>query len=329
MNKVKFKFLDIPIIRSCNLNCGGCLTFSDNKRVKGLVNLSESAEWLENWASKLEPEAVTVFGGEPLLHPDFINWCKKVRELWPNSELRINTNGYYLDRLFDKVGELFVENIRPQFIVSIQTGHEPYYSIVKEHVENLKKRVIDHLSPLYPNRKVSWNLWLNEQEIFKQWFRIDVDNRDTGIRITVCEQFKIPWQAHYKNSEENLRPFYDYDAEYYTDNHKFCQAKNFVNLYEGKLYKCPTVAVLGHTLQTFGLTEHKSWEKYLSSYQSLESTASIEQVSAWIENQKNPEKVCNMCGFSGPDGSNGHLNRHELKPNWNYKTISITSGASN
>lgn len=322
MERVKFKFLDIPIIRSCNLSCGGCLTFSDSKRIKGTVNLAESMPWLTAWAEKVEPEAVTVFGGEPLLHPQFIEWCRTLRSLWPNSELRINTNGYYLDRLFDRIPELFNEEIRPQFIVSIQTGHEPYYSIVKNHIETLKQKVLEYLTPLYKN-KVHWNLWLNEQEIYKTWWRIDVDNRDTGIRITSCEQHKIPWQAHYQGFEENLRPFYNYNDNYYHDNHKFCQAKNFVNLYKGRLYKCPTVAVMQHTLETFQLEHVEDWNPYLN-YNSIDSNNSIEEIQTWIDQQKTAEKVCNMCGFSGPKGTNGHLNRHELKENWNYKTIPIS-----
>jgi organic radical activating enzyme len=325
MERVKFKFLDIPIIRSCNLSCGGCLTFSDSKRIKGLVNLEESMPWLTEWASKVDPEAVTIFGGEPLLHPQFIEWCRTVRRLWPNSELRINTNGYYLDRLFDRIPELFIEDIRPQFIVSIQTGHEPYYSIVKNHIETLKEKVLAYLAPLYPTEYVEWNLWLDEAEIFKSWWRIDINQRDTGIRITSCEQHKIPWQAHYQNAEENLKPFYDYNDEYYVKNHSFCQAKNFVNLYQGRLYKCPTVAVVGHTLETFGLNNDTDWNPYISNYQSIGADATIEQLYNWVQTQANPEKVCNMCGFTGPKGTNGHLNRHELKQNWNYRTISIES----
>lgn len=324
MERVKFKFLDIPIIRSCNLGCGGCLTFSDSKRIKGLVNLESSMDWLTEWAAKVEPEAVTIFGGEPLLHPQFVEWCRTVRRLWPNSELRINTNGYYLDRLFDSIPELFNEDIRPQFIVSIQTGHEPYYSIVKNHINTLKEKVLEYLTPLY-KEKVQWNLWLDEPDIFKSWWRIDVADRDTGIRVTSCEQHKIPWQAHYQNNEEQLLPFYNYNDKIYTDNHKFCQAKNFVNLYKGRLYKCPTVAVLEHTLNTFDINDSPEWDPYLKNYNSIDSSANIEQIAAWIEQQKLPENVCNMCGFSGPKGTSGHLNRHELKENWNYKVIAIDS----
>ena len=323
MERVKFKFLDIPIIRACNLSCGGCLTFSDSKRIKGTVNLAESMPWLTAWAEKVEPEAVTVFGGEPLLHPQFVEWCRTIRQLWPNSELRINTNGYYLDRLFDRIPELFNENIRPQFIVSIQTGHEPYYSIVKNHIETLKQKVIEYLEPLYANEHVYWNLWLDESEIFKLWWRIDINDRDTGIRVTSCEQHKIPWQAHYQGFEETLKPIYSYSDSYYVENHKFCQAKNFINLYKGRLYKCPTVAVMEHTTETFGLNSDSDWIPYLTNYQSIGADASLEQVADWIDTQKHPENVCNMCGFSGPKGSSGHLNRHELKENWKYQVIAI------
>ena len=149
MNKVKFKFLDIPIIRSCNLSCGGCLTFSDSKRIKGLVNLEESKEWLAHWADRLDPETVTVFGGEPLLHPQFVEWCIELRRLWPKADLRINTNGYYLDTVYDKIESLVTEEIRPQFIVSIQTGHEPYYSIVKQNIEKFKELVLSHYRQKY------------------------------------------------------------------------------------------------------------------------------------------------------------------------------------
>jgi organic radical activating enzyme len=325
MNKVKFKFLDIPIIRSCNLSCGGCLTFSDSKRIKGLVNLEESKEWLAHWADRLDPETVTVFGGEPLLHPQFVEWCIELRRLWPKADLRINTNGYYLDTVYDKIESLVTEEIRPQFIVSIQTGHEPYYSIVKQNIEKFKELVLSHYNQKYPEKNTVWNLWLDEQEIYKKWWRIDIDDIDTGMRITSCEQWRIYWQAHYQGVEDKLKPFYNYDDQWYSDNHSSCQAKEFVNLYKGKIYKCPTVAVLDHTLQTFDLAEDQDWAPYLENYPTLDTSASDSEVAAWFATQKNPEKVCNMCGFGGPKWTSGHLNRHELKQGWNFEVIPIES----
>ena len=325
MNKIKFKFLDIPIIRSCNLSCGGCLTFSDSKQIKGLVNLQKSVAWLEHWATRLDPSAVTIFGGEPLLHPQFVNWCKEVRRLWPKSELRINTNGYYLDRLFDTIELLFTEDIQPQFMVSIQTGHDPYYSLVKQNIEKLKLLVLEHLRNKYPEKHIVWNLWLVEEEIHKKWWRIEIDGVDSGIRITSCEQWQIAWQAHYQGIEQGLKPFYDYNDPWYSDNHKSCQAKDFVNLYEGKIYKCPTSAVLEQTLSTFNLTNDSDWLPYLENYPVLDTSATDSEIVDWFDTQKNPEKVCNMCGFGGPKWTSGHLNRHELKQGWNFEVIPIES----
>lgn len=323
MEKINFKFLDIPIIRSCNLGCGGCLTFSDSKKIKGLVKLEESLDWLKFWSERLNPEEVTVFGGEPLLHPQFLDWCIALRKFWPNAGLRINTNGYYLNTLFDKVDALFTTEIKPQFIVSIQTGHDPYYTMVLQNVENLKNRVLDSLQRRYPSKKVNWNLWLDEPEIFKSWWRIDIDNIDSRIRITTCEQHKIWWQAHYQGFEKQLLPFYHYDDVWYTENHQFCQAKSFVNLYKGKLFKCPTVAVLQHTLETFELMQNSEWKPYLQNYNCLDTSATNEQITNWFKTQQMPEKVCNMCGFAGPKWTNGHLNRHELKENWKFEIIPV------
>ena len=164
-------------------------------------------------------------------------------------------------------------------------------------------------------------MWLNEPDIFKSWWRIDINENDTGIRITSCEQHKIPWQAHYQGFEKELKPFYSYTDTWYIENHKSCQAKNFVNLYKGKLYKCPTTAVLEHTLTTFNLTTHNDWQQYLQNYQYLDTTATDIEIADWLKNQQNPEKICNMCGFSGPKYTNGHLNKHELKKNWKLKVI--------
>jgi len=323
MNPVKFKFLDIPIIRSCNLGCGGCLTFSDSKRIKGIVRLEDSLEWLQFWSEKLDPEEVTVFGGEPLLHPQFIDWCLALRRFWPNAGLRVNTNGYYLNTLFGKLDLLFTTEIQPQFIVSIQTGHEPYYSMVLNNVEKLKRLVLISLKKQHKNKKIEWNLWLDEPEICKSWWRIDINGIDSMIRITTCEQHKIYWQAHYQGTEKNLLPFYDYEDVWYSENHQFCQAKSFVNLYQGKIYKCPTVAVLHHTLHTFELQNKTEWQPYLENYKFLDTTASNQQIQSWFELQNQPEKVCNMCGFAGPKWTNGHLNRHELKDNWKFEIIPI------
>lgn len=324
MSKVKVKFLDIPIIRSCNLNCAGCLTFSDGKKIKGLVKLDESIEWLEHWSKKLDPTIVTVFGGEPLLHPQFVEWYKAIKHYFPDSTPRINTNGYYLHTLFDKIGDFFTEELQPRFIVSIQTEAEPYQTIVRNNIAELKQRVLDHYAAKYPNETVTWNLWLDEPEWLKKWWCIDIGGRNTGIWIVECTQYNQYWQDHYEGEMENIRPFYKWDDVHAATNHAACQAAPFVNLYKGKIYKCPTVAVLEHTLDTYGLMEEPEWDDYLKKYKHLDMNSTDEEIAQWFETQKSPENICNMCGFTGPKSrGGGHKNGHEPKEGWKLKQIPI------
>jgi len=323
MEKIKFSQLDIPIIRSCNLACVGCMTHSDHKNVKGLVNLEESLDWLKFWGERLQPETVTVFGGEPLLHPNFVQWTETVKSIWTKSDIKVNTNGYYLNNLLDNVDTLFAPGTNMKIIVSVQTGVEPYLSKVKENIAIFKQKIIDYYLSLPGVTRAEWDLWLDEYDInTKQWFRLMVNDGWTDIGLTTCDQYKLPWCGHYVGFGEDMRPTYDYNDVHADGNHKFCQAKEFVTLYKGTLFKCPPIGVLEHSLTTFGIENHPSWVPYLQDYKRLPTTATDEQIQEWFSNQCNPENVCNMCGFTGPGytgvPADSGARSHHLKNYWNY-----------
>ena len=54
MTKHKVDFLDLVIIRSCQLSCEGCCTFSDHTKINGLVDVNESREAVEFWSQYIE-----------------------------------------------------------------------------------------------------------------------------------------------------------------------------------------------------------------------------------------------------------------------------------
>ncbi|CAB4129175.1 Radical_SAM domain containing protein [uncultured Caudovirales phage] len=320
MEKIKIDHLDIPIIRSCNLACVGCITHSDHKNIKGVVRLNESREWLKFWSDRLSPKSVTLFGGEPLLHPEFVDWAVTVKNLW-NIRVSVNTNGYYLENLYARIPEIFSLDTGINVVVSIQTGIEPYLSKVKNDIEILKQKIVDYHLSCPGVRKASWDLWLDESAInSKKWYVLLVNDKNTGIGFTVCEQHSISWTTHYTGIGETMQPVYQYNDSLYTSNHSFCQAKKFVTLYRGRLYKCPPIGVLEHTLTTFNLTKDPSWEPYLQEYKTVGTESTDEEIITWLETQKNPELVCNMCGYSGPKGSTVTPDQrsHVLKNYWNY-----------
>ena len=56
------------IAYSCNIACAGCISISDRKR-DGVASLEDISIWSKKWAEHLDPEIISIFGGEPCLHP--------------------------------------------------------------------------------------------------------------------------------------------------------------------------------------------------------------------------------------------------------------------
>lgn len=330
MERIRFEHLDIPIIRSCNLACKGCITHSDHKNIKGTVKVEDSRELIKFWASKLNPVGVTLFGGEPLLHPEFADWATLLRqEFGWETMIKVNTNGYYIDRLYDRIPDVFdarlafknKRNAGISMIVSVQTGTEPYLSKVYENIETLKQKIVDFHRGQNRIHTAEWEMWLDEYETnYKRWYRLVVNGHNTGINIAVCDQYKLSWCTHYQGFGSEMTPCYDYNDQWYEENHPKCQARDFVTLHNGKLWKCPPIGVLEHSLKTFGIADRADWAPYLQNYQTVNTASTDAEIAEWFEQQKLPEKVCNMCAFAGPKNVKitAEERSHYLKNHWKY-----------
>jgi len=93
-SKPRLDYLEIEISNICNLNCKGCSEFS---------NLVCEVNQVDHNAFRRDLERIKYFfwgvgkirllGGEPLKNPDFIKFIKTAREIYPDSDLRLVTNG--------------------------------------------------------------------------------------------------------------------------------------------------------------------------------------------------------------------------------------------
>jgi len=95
---VDIKVLDFPILSSCNLKCDNCSSYS-NLSVNGTVQTAEQAKTdLTNWKPYINPIRLQVLGGEPLLHKEIKDIIRIAREIYPDTDLRMYTNGLLLKR---------------------------------------------------------------------------------------------------------------------------------------------------------------------------------------------------------------------------------------
>ena len=91
----RIKRLDFNVAYACNLSCKGCISLSDFDR-RGVESLKDIQEQCETWSKILDPSVISIFGGEPLLHPRIEKVLEAIRQSWPNAVIRLITNGYLL-----------------------------------------------------------------------------------------------------------------------------------------------------------------------------------------------------------------------------------------
>jgi organic radical activating enzyme len=206
--------LDIMIAYSCNLACQGCISISDQPR-DGVEPYHSVIDQIDQWKTKVAPAVTAVFGGEPCLHPRLIEICKHIRAAWPNTIIRLITNGYLLDN-FD--AEQWFE-LGP-FEIQLSVHRKDH-----EHVLNQKiKHILMQRKP--------WTVTMHQESGDHK--QIQWQHQSVSIYKSMFKDFVVPYRVH--NNE--IVPWNSDPAEA----HKICGSPNTPILYKGRLYKCPAVA---------------------------------------------------------------------------------------
>lgn len=203
--------LDVMIAYSCNLACAGCISLSDFKR-DGIAPTNDIKAWLDKWNKIIEPTVVTIFGGEPCLHPDLIEIIKYVEHVWAGSTIRLITNGYLLDN-FDPESWFQFENLE----IQVSMHREDHANIINKKIKNILKC------------RPRWDVQTYGGETNHK----QIEWRSSNIKIykSIFKDFVVPFK-------DNMLAW-NSDPE---KAHKICGAGATPILYKGLLYKCPPVA---------------------------------------------------------------------------------------
>ena len=218
--------LDLMIAYSCNISCKGCISVSDIKR-NGVEPYEEIAAWLQQWQHKIEPELVTIFGGEPCLHPKLLEICQDVRQTWPNTKIRLITNGYLLGN-FDSLRWHQFNN----FEIQVSIHRKDHETHINQYIKNILLHKKDWRVKRFGGNDHKQVAWIGSNLI---------------IYKSIFQHFVVPYKKEF-------RP-YDSDP---TEAHKICGSGAAPILYKGKLYKCPPVANIIDITNTY----YKNYQGY-------------------------------------------------------------------
>lgn len=129
------KNVDYHITDKCNLKCVSCNHFCplvpDTVEHKSLEKIEEDLTALSKYRDIIDK--ITILGGEPTIHPDFIESLKIARKLFPDNVIRVTTNATTYKR-FKEWAKFLIDN-DIYTLISAYPWHKDY----KEHVKYIEE----------------------------------------------------------------------------------------------------------------------------------------------------------------------------------------------
>lgn len=260
MHKPVLPYLEMMPNQSCNLACHGCTNYADLKH-SGYVTWAQGKEQISNWISRIDIPDFGIIGGEPLINPDIEKWIIGLRELLPNAQIRLTTNGLLLTKKFHVVKLL----------------EEIGNSVLKitVHVQNdILKNTIQTIYDSYNWQPVEE--YGIKRHTTGNSFRYQINRPDTFIKT---------YQGTYSNMmPHNSNPVQAFDI---------CVQKQCPLLYNGKIYKCSTAGLLKDTLQKVGNPNLDDWIPYIPD--GLSPDCDDAELLSFINNFGQPHTMCRQC----------------------------------
>lgn len=281
--KRELPFLETMITQSCNLSCEGCTNYSDYN-VSGSVQWDSAKEWISSWLKRVNIPDFGLIGGEPLLNKEAEQWLVGCRELMPASQLRFTTNGTILSQKTSILDTIFdVGNC-----VFKITVHQPDQFYIQEAL----------------NKVFSYADWEPVTEFGIQRWRA---KNNVRFQINFPKTFYKTFKGNYSNMlPHNSKP---------EDAFAICCQKTCPLLYNGKIYKCSSIALLAKTLADWHQTQFE-WDPYLD-YKGIDLNCSDIELDNFIKGFNTPESICQMCpSISDISSKLDHVNTVTSKASW-------------
>jgi len=197
------------ITHTCNLSCKNCLSYN-NYKISGHERWEDNEEFVKLWSERVYIQDCSIIGGEPFANPDIHKWAMGVRKYFDTKDLKVCTNGTYLEHHIDNIKQWIDNGI----VLEIQY-HDPMH---KQKIDAAIKQILGSNT-----HKISGRDWQGEPDYYDEFDEIYfVDNR---VAILVVASFQF-----YTHTIDGVG-----DAEF---THKFCAWRDCHYFYRGELYKC-------------------------------------------------------------------------------------------
>ncbi len=163
----------VDITHHCNLNCRGCDHFSPiaEKKFYDLAQFEDDIKRLSELTGGCV-DRIGIMGGEPLLNPDVLKYLQITRNFFPDTKIRLVTNGILLDKQDEN------------FWLTLKKLH-----IFVEYTKYAIKLDYDKLDELIKKYEVPIDVYGYNQGVIKTSYKIPLDlkgNQHVGNNFIKC-----------------------------------------------------------------------------------------------------------------------------------------------
>lgn len=321
-------YAEFYITNVCNLNCDRCNRFN-NYAFGGHQSWQAHADIYSQWSHKLSLNRIGILGGEPMLHPEFVQWVTQIATLWPRSQVMIMTNGTQLSRHPDLYNLL--ASYRGRVRMDINRHNVAAQSCTLQHIESLYPHGFDKFilnceetfvrtgvhgvheqhygsmnsSPIDAD-KIGPEIWKD-----KSYQVVYRDRSGVIIRYATADWFD---ESVVRLDADQHRLYLTHDLSDPESAVSVCGGKYSHHFLQGKLYKCGVTAVLPQFLQQFVVTVPQSKLDLLSGYEPAEVTWDDHKLQFFLDNLSQGKSVpqCAVCS-STPCSQNFAATNKKIK----------------
>ena len=270
--KFQIPSLEFYITNVCNLTCQGCNRFN-NYKFSGFQRWADYKEIYTQWAAELQIGVIGILGGEPLLNPDFMQWFRGIRKLWPDSTLGVTTNGYRLN-MIDGLYEFVLEH------------KDNTHLNVGIHNKQHKQQIINNVKNFL---KEPMQFDFNNDNIYQEYM-VATDANDVKLKI------EYNWWFHQgaliKDPDAMKFTLHQSDV---TKAHDICHSKTCHHTMNGKLYKCGAVALFPEFAKQHEIVLSPADQELMMSYQPMTINDTDQQKQEFLKNLPNAIPQCRFC----------------------------------
>jgi organic radical activating enzyme len=321
MQKIKKSIIEFYITNVCNFNCDNCNRLN-NYYFSGHDSWQDYKEVYLTWSQRVDFEKITILGGEPLLNPAVDQWVQGLRDLWPDAQIELLSNGSRIE-YWNKRGFFdLISRTKTQFTITLhnRSRRGAMIDLIKSCLQEPQvtplvnaglswskayDRVRDSSWPdcasyedfeKLPDwikkecievHKIGWDDWVYNTGDIKI-----TDNQDKNINIQInfAENFT---SAPLKYVGDNKFEVYNSNPD---DAHRVCKSKDCTHMMKGKMYKCHHVALLPEFSQQYLVNTTQQDRDLLESYTPLTADANYDSMKDFVDNHlPNTIPQCKLC----------------------------------